>query len=172
MIVLNMELKIRLSGPLTIDSIVDGVGLRCVVWTQGCPHNCPNCHNPLTHDMQGGELVDVATVVKEIKDTHLQTGLTLSGGEPFMQPDALLPIVAAAIEMNMNIWAYTGFLYEDLITDPRRNKLLKELDILVDGKFIEELRDPYLRFKGSSNQRVIDVQSSLKNNKVILSEYN
>lgn len=163
--------KIRLSAPLTIDSIVDGAGLRCVIWTQGCFHNCKGCHNPQTHDISKGTLYDIEDIIKEILQTQLQNGITLSGGEPFLQCNALVKILDGIKEKEFNVWAYTGFLYEELIKDQEKKNLLEKIDVLVDGKFIEEEKDIYLRFKGSRNQRIIDVQKSLHENRICLSTY-
>ena len=105
--------SIRLASDLQQDSIVDGPGIRMVLWTQGCLHQCPGCHNPHTHDLNGGKLYDVDTIISEMRESRLQSGLTLSGGEPFLQAEALLPIVKAAKQMHLNIWAYSGFTYEE-----------------------------------------------------------
>lgn len=163
--------KLRLASALQQDSIVDGPGIRMVIWTQGCMHNCKGCHNPQTHDLTAGELIDSDELIAQMKEAQLQTGLTLSGGEPFLQSEALLPIVQAAKEMRLNIWAYSGFTYEQLISHEEYRNLLNYLDVLVDGKFMEEEKDYRLKFKGSKNQRIIDVQESLKQNKVIRSTY-
>lgn len=163
--------KLRLASALQQDSIVDGPGIRMVIWTQGCMHNCKGCHNPQTHDLAAGELVTSEEIIAQMKEAQLQTGLTLSGGEPFLQSEALLPIVQAAKEMRLNIWAYSGFTYEQLISHEEYRNLLNYLDVLVDGKFIEEEKDYRLKFKGSKNQRIIDVQESLKQNKIIRSTY-
>lgn len=142
-----------------------------VLWTQGCIHNCKNCHNPQTHDLNGGEVFEIDDIIKQMDATRLQTGLTLSGGEPFLQSEALLPIAKHAKEKRLNLWAFTGFTFEQLLQNESQKELLSYLDILVDGKFIEEQKDYRLVFKGSKNQRIIDVQTSLKENKVILSQY-
>lgn len=163
--------KLRLASPLQQDSIVDGPGVRMVLWTQGCMHKCKGCHNPQTHDLKAGELVESEKIVVQMKEAQLQSGLTLSGGEPFLQSEELLPIVQAAKEMHLNIWAYSGFTFEQLINKEACRNLLNYLDVLVDGKFIEEEKDYRLKFKGSKNQRIIDVQESLKQNKVIRSTY-
>lgn len=167
----SMPNQIRLASPLQFDSFVDGPGIRMVLWTQGCGHHCPGCHNPHTHERNGGTAYEVSQIIEEMTASHLQSGLTLSGGEPFLQADALLSIVDAAKEMKLNIWAYSGFLFEELLKDPVKYELLKKLDVLVDGKFIENQKDHRLVFKGSKNQRIIDVASSLKEGKVILSSY-
>lgn len=161
---------IRLASPMQEDSFVDGPGVRMVIWTQGCRHHCPNCHNPQTWDTEGGTLYSVEQLQQQIRDAQLQSGLTLSGGEPFLQIDPLLEIVRTAKEKQLNIWAYSGFTYEELLADERRKRLLVQLDVLVDGKFVNERKDYRLVFKGSRNQRIIDVQKSLQSGSVILSE--
>lgn len=161
---------IRLASPLQEDSFVDGPGVRMVVWTQGCIHHCKNCHNAQTWDLEGGNIYSVEDIQKQISESHLQTGLTLSGGEPFLQVEPLLEIVKTAKEKGLDIWAYSGFTYEELLVDEIKSQLLSQLDVLVDGKFIEELKDYRLVFKGSKNQRIIDVQASLTSGEVILSE--
>lgn len=162
--------SIRLASPMQEDSFVDGPGVRMVIWTQGCRHHCFNCHNPQTWDMEGGTLYPVEQLQKQILASELQSGLTLSGGEPFLQVEPLLDIVKTAKEKKLNIWAYSGFTYEELLADAQKKKLLIELDVLVDGKFVNDLKDYRLVFKGSRNQRIIDVQKSLQSNEVILSE--
>lgn len=162
--------SIRLASPMQEDSFVDGPGVRMVIWTQGCRHHCFNCHNPQTWDMEGGTLYPVEQLQKQILASELQSGLTLSGGEPFLQVEPLLDIVKTAKEKNLNIWAYSGFTYEELLADAQKKKLLIELDVLVDGKFVNDLKDYRLVFKGSRNQRIIDVQKSLQSGEVILSE--
>lgn len=142
-----------------------------VVWTQGCEHHCPNCHNPQTHDVNGGELYDVEECIHQIQKAPLQTGLTLSGGEPFLQAEALIPLAQAAKTKQLSLWAYSGFTFEQLMADLKKRALLELLDVLVDGKFMDAQKDYRLKFKGSKNQRIIDVQESLKQNKVILSSY-
>lgn len=163
--------KLRLASPIQQDSIVDGPGIRMVIWTQGCEHHCPGCHNPQTHDLGGGMLYEVEDCIEQIKEAPLQSGLTLSGGEPFLQAEALIPIVKAAKEKGLNVWAYSGFTFEALLKDQKKRQLLELLDVLVDGKFIEAQKDYRLKFKGSKNQRIIDVAKSLKQNTVILSSY-
>ena len=108
-------MKIRLASKCNIDSIVDGPGLRIVVWTQGCPHHCPFCHNPQTHDYKGGFEEDIETIIALLDDIKLQQGITFSGGEPFEQPLPLIEIAKAAKKKKLNIWAYSGYLYEELL---------------------------------------------------------
>lgn len=163
-------MKIRLAADLQTDSIVDGLGIRTVVWTQGCSHNCPNCHNPFTHDFNGGELVDIKDVIDAIYDLEGQTGVTFSGGDPMFQPKACAVLAKIVHEMGMNVWAYTGFTYEQLLEKGNDDILefLGEIDVLVDGKFDPNKKSLDLEFRGSSNQRIIDVPKSLENHKVIL----
>lgn len=163
-------MKIRLAADLQSDSIVDGEGIRTVVWTQGCPHNCKGCHNPGTHDFNGGALVDVDYIIDELKQIKNQDGITLSGGDPVCQSEACSVIAKAAHEMGLNVWCYTGFTYEEMIQNPKHRKLLDNVDVLVDGKFILEEKSYDLYFKGSKNQRVIDVKKSLLAGQVVLVE--
>ncbi len=162
---------IRLASPLQLDSFVDGPGIRMVLWTQGCPHHCEGCHNPQTHDPNGGKLFAVKDLIEQIKSEPLQSGLTLSGGEPFWQSDLLIPIAKAAKERGLSLWAYSGFTFEEIMADDKKKKLLELLDVLVDGRFVLAKKDYRLRFKGSSNQRIIDVPASLKAGEVIRSSY-
>lgn len=164
-------MKIRLANPCSIDSIVDGPGLRTVIWTQGCPHHCPFCHNPQTHDPLGGYEEDVKNIIELFDKTFLQSGITLSGGEPFDQPLPLIEIVKAAKERKLNVWAYSGYTFDEILKDEDKKQLLKVIDVLVDGRFVHDLKHHGLKFKGSANQRIIDVQKSLNEKKVILSHY-
>lgn len=168
---MELQNKIRLASELDFDSIVDGPGLRIVVWTQGCPHHCAGCHNPQTHDYNGGKEFSVDAIIEQINNSKLQSGLTLSGGEPFMQPTALLPIVKAAKAKGLNVWSYSGFTFEEIQSNPKQAALLEWIDVLVDGKFEQDKKDYHLWYKGSSNQRIIDVQTSLAQNKIVLSKY-
>lgn len=162
-------MKIRLAADLQTDSIVDGLGVRTVVWTQGCSHNCPSCHNPSTHDFNGGELVELDEVLTAIEELEGQDGITLSGGDPFFQPASCTKIAQKAHELGMNVWAYTGFTYEDLIKKGNKDilELLMEIDVLIDGKFDPSKKTLDLPFRGSSNQRLIDVKKSLENHETI-----
>ncbi|WP_050613871.1 anaerobic ribonucleoside-triphosphate reductase activating protein [Bacillus testis] len=168
-------MKIRVAAPLQFDSIVDGPGLRMVLWTQGCIHRCPGCHNPQTHDLCGGSDIECAEIIEKMKQSNLQRGITFSGGDPLLQPAGLLPIAKAAKEMGFDVWAYTGFVWEMLMDTKHVNyqeiqALLPYIDVLVDGRFIERKKRAGLRFRGSSNQRIIDVPSSLKKGQVVLAE--
>ena len=108
-------MQIRLANPLQKDSVVDGPGIRMVIWTQGCPHHCLNCHNPETHAFDKGFLVDTNSLIEEIKNSALQDGITFSGGDPMIQPLACLEIAKACQELGFNVWCYTGFLFEELL---------------------------------------------------------
>ena len=166
-------MNLRLASGLTYDSIVDGPGLRMVIWTQGCIHHCYKCHNPQTHKLDGGIIVNTEYIINEMKKLKLHRGITLSGGEPFLQPKALSVIAKGAKDNNLDIWCYTGFLFEELISKSNpmyieNINLLKYIDILVDGKFIYDKRGMGLKFRGSSNQRIIDVRKSFESNTVVL----
>ena len=167
-------MRIRLASPLQYDSIVDGEGIRTVVWTQGCPHNCPSCHNPETHDFNGGILVDIDDIKKELSLSKNQDGITLSGGDPFVQAEACYEIAKYAKELGLNVWCYTGFTFEEIIKMSLKNniyrKLLEMIDILIDGKFILQLKNFNLKYRGSSNQRIIDVKKSLLKKEIVLIE--
>lgn len=161
-------MKIRLAAYLQPDSIVDGEGIRTVLWTQGCPHHCPGCHNPDTHDFEAGALIDVDEVISELQKLKNQDGITLSGGDPVCQADACYEISKAAHSLGLNVWCYTGFTYEAMLQNPKARRLLEQIDVLVDGKFVLEEKSYDLYFRGSRNQRIIDVPKSLKEEKVVL----
>lgn len=167
-------MKIRLAAYLQPDSIVDGEGIRTVIWTQGCPHNCLGCHNHETHDINGGALVDLEEVYEIIDELEGQDGITFSGGDPFMQPKECSEIAKYAKEKKLNVWSYTGYTFEQLLMlSEKRHEImdfLKEIDVLVDGKFELSNKSYTCIFRGSSNQRIIDVKESLKKKKVIILE--
>lgn len=152
--------KLRLSG-IVSESIVDGPGIRYTVFTQGCPHRCPGCHNPQTHDFAGGYDADLPAMLREIAADPLLDGITLSGGEPFCQPEALLPLAKAVREMGKTVYAFSGYTLEQLLElskeRPAIGELLHLCDVLIDGPYIEKLRDLDLLYRGSSNQRIIDL---------------
>lgn len=165
---------IRLASKLQRNSIVDGEGIRAVVWTQGCPHNCPGCHNPETHDYEGGFLVDVEELKEEINSLDSEVGVTLSGGDPFVQPEACLEIAKYCHKVNLNVWCYTGYTYEQLLKKSEENPVimsfLNEIDVLVDGRFVQKLKSLEAKFRGSKNQRLIDMKKTLAMGKVVLLE--
>ena len=167
-------MKIRLAADLQEDSIVDGQGIRTVIWTQGCSHNCPYCHNPGTHDFKGGQLVEITDVIKRLEDLSLQDGVTFSGGDPMFQPKQCSILAKKVHELGMNVWAYTGFTFEELLKSNNNDILdfLNNIDVLIDGKFEIDKRSLDLEFRGSSNQRIIDVPKSLKKKKAVLYNLN
>jgi len=160
-------MKFRLAGTVH-DSIVDGEGLRMTVFVQGCPHGCPGCHNPATHDFCGGKEGDTDVLLKELKENVLEQGVTLSGGEPFCQCAAMLELARGAHAIGRDVWAYSGWTFEELLADEEKAALLRECDVLVDGPYVEAERSLTLTFRGSRNQRVIDVQETLKNGEIVL----
>lgn len=166
-------MKIRLAAPMTFDSIVDGPGLRTVLWTQGCLHRCKGCHNPQTHPLDGGIEVEQQEIIEQLQQAKLQRGLTISGGEPFLQAAALITIAEAARKLGLDVWAYTGFTWEQLhnsaaVDYHERLKLLSLIDVLVDGRYMQHKASVKLLFRGSANQRLIDVQQSLQAGEAVL----
>lgn len=171
-------------GEIKKSDIANGLGVRVSLFVSGCTHHCRNCFNQITWDFHYGQPFDETVeekIIEYLAPNHI-AGLTLIGGEP-MEPSnqrALLPFVKKVKERypQKNIWCYTGYLFDqELLQDSRArcevtDELLSLIDIMVDGKFVEELKDITLRFRGSSNQRIIDVQESLKVGKVILSPLN
>ena len=165
-------MQIRIFG-LANDSIVDGPGLRLAVFTQGCPHHCPGCHNPESHTFDGGEIRDTEEILAMARDNFLLDGITLSGGDPFSQPEACTELAKGAHEAGLNVWCYTGYTYEELMTGKEEwMNLLEHVDVLVDGRFVLSERSLDIRFRGSRNQRIINVPESLKSKTIVLSEYN
>ena len=150
-------MKIRIAG-IVDDSIVDGEGVRLTVFTQGCPHHCHGCHNPQTWNLDGGHEIDTEEIVEKLKENPLLSGITFSGGEPFLQPAPLTELAQAAHKLGLDVWSYTGFTLEELEKRTDMQQLLNEVDVLVDGPYVEALRDLTLRFRGSSNQRIIDLK--------------
>ena len=165
-------MKIRLAGEITTDSVVDGEGIRSVVWCQGCIHNCPGCHNPLTHSFESGILKDVSEVCEEISRLEFQDGITLSGGDPLCQIDACLEIAKFCQGIGLNVWCYTGYKIEELLKRSQKEMKLKELleniDVLVDSPFVLELKSFDVPFRGSSNQRLINAKESVMKNEVVI----
>lgn len=151
---------LRVSG-VAQESFVDGPGVRYTLFLQGCPHACPHCHNPGTHDTAGGTVMNGCSVVSEVEENRLLDGVTLSGGEPFMQAEALVPLAARLRDRGYHLMAYSGYTWERLLSDPGRRRLLELMDVLVDGPYLHKDRSLSLQWRGSRNQRVIDVQASL-----------
>lgn len=153
--------ELRLSG-LVKESIVDGPGLRYTVFVQGCPHNCIGCHNPETHDPLGGYLLSINEIFKDIKNNPLLDGVTFSGGEPFEQVASLAALARMVKKEGLNVIVYTGYIWEKLIKNSDFMPLVKEADFIVDGPFILAQRTLELPFRGSSNQRIINVKDELE----------
>lgn len=157
-------MQIRIAG-LVPESFVDGDGIRFAIFLQGCLRNCEGCHNPETHSLDGGQLIDTDEIVSALKKNPLLDGITLTGGEPFLQIDAATELARAAKSLDLSVWCYTGNTFEELGDDAQ--KLLDNVDVLIDGEFVESLRDLELSFRGSSNQRIIDVKKSREQNKIV-----
>jgi anaerobic ribonucleoside-triphosphate reductase activating protein len=154
---------------LVQDSIVDGPGIRLTVFLQGCPHHCKGCHNPATWDYDGGKLIDTDDIIAMMYANPLLDGITLSGGEPFAQMVPCRELADAAHERGLSVWCYTGYTWDALrgAYGYESFELLDRLDVLVDGPYIEEQRTLELPWRGSRNQRLIDVQASLKTGHVV-----
>ena len=154
------------------DSIVDGEGYRFTIFTQGCPHNCEGCHNPHTHAANGGKSVDTEDLYRQIRENPLLSGVTFSGGEPFLQPQALVELAQRLRGCGLDITTYTGYTYEELIAKQNADidALLAVTDVLIDGKFILAQRDLTLQFRGSRNQRRIDMAATRAAGEVIEKE--
>ncbi len=154
-----MACELRICG-IEPESIVDGEGIRYVVFVQGCPHHCPGCHNPESHPFGGGRPVGIDELFKEICDNPLLKGVTFSGGEPFCQPEPLAELARMAHGKGLNITTYTGYRYEELLQmqDQGVAALLGQTDVLIDGLFLLEEKDLTLAFRGSRNQRIIDMR--------------
>lgn len=166
-----MDTYIRIAGIIK-ESIVDGPGIRMVVFAQGCKHKCPGCHNPETHSFDGGELVTVDSIIGLVKRNPLLDGITFSGGDPFEQAEAFTVLAREAKKLNLNIMTYTGYTYEYILENSSKHMgwdtLLDETDILVDGRFELDKRNLLLKFRGSGNQRLIDVKRTRAENRMVV----
>ena len=152
--------KIRLAGVIEHDNIVNGPGLRAVVWTQGCRQHCPGCQNPETWSENAGVEVDIEEVKDELRKLKGQTGVTFCGGEPLLQAEACLELARwAKKELGWNVWSFTGVVYEKIPRDSVAWEFVKELDALIDGPFIEAQKDLTLKFRGSKNQRILHLKN-------------
>ena len=146
---------------------VDGPGLRTSVYLAGCSHHCPGCHNPASWDPQGGEERTLDELMRVI--AYNEAPVTLSGGDPLQQPEGTRELVhRIKQELGYNVWCYTGYTWEEIIANPALLEVVRELDVLVDGPFVQAERDTTLRFRGSTNQRLIDVQRSLSTGQLAL----
>ena len=152
------------------DTTVDGPGFRTTIYCAGCPNRCPGCHNPQSWDIANGREVEVEEILEVILADPF-ADVTFSGGDPMFQPQGFAALARAIKERsNKNIWCYTGYLFEQLIENPAQRELLELVDVLVDGRFVEALMDDQLHFRGSSNQRIIDVPASLEKGEVVVLE--
>ena len=159
-------MKIRIADIIE-ESFVDGVGVRFAIFVQGCPHRCKGCHNPTTHDFNGGKIVDTEEIIKKFSKSPLINGITLTGGEPLNQIDSVTELAKRAKNINLSVWCYTGYVYENLLGDSKINDFLDYVDVLIDGPFIESQRDLTMPFCGSRNQRLIDIPNSRAQEKII-----
>ncbi|MCF0180599.1 MAG: anaerobic ribonucleoside-triphosphate reductase activating protein [Bacteroidales bacterium] len=151
---------------IVVDTTVDGPGWRTSVYCAGCRHACPGCHNQETWSFEAGESVSVDDIIEQLKAT--EGNITFSGGDPMYQPEAFTELARRIREeLNRTIWCYTGFLFEDVVKDPVMSKMLPYLEVIVDGPFILAERNINLLFRGSNNQRMVDVQKSLSAGKVV-----
>lgn len=167
--------KIRIAGVIR-ESFVDGPGIRFVVFCQGCPHRCPGCHNPATHDFHGGYDCEIEKILDAVGKNPMLDGVTFSGGEPMCQPEAFLELARELRKRfpQQNILAFTGYTYEELQEmserTPALGELLNLIDYLIDGRYMEEERDLTLQFRGSRNQRIIDMNATREAGLVVLSK--
>ena len=153
----------RIAG-IVRESIVDGPGIRLVVFAQGCPHRCEGCHSEPTHDFSGGRECDASEVIRQVEGNPLLDGVTFSGGEPFCQPDGFFELAAEIKRRGLSVLVFTGYTYEELTamraSDENVGKLLDSVDILIDGRFVLAERDLTQQFRGSANQRYIDMNAT------------
>ena len=166
-----MGKQVRLSG-IAYESLVNGPGIRRVFFSQGCKHNCEGCFNPDTHDFNGGEDRDMDELIEEVEDNPMLKGITFSGGDPFERAEEFAYMARCFKAQGLNIWSYTGYTYEFIMNSldsrPEWGEFLKYIDILVDGRFEEDKKDETIRFRGSNNQRIIDVQESMNTGVVVV----
>ncbi|MCL6460152.1 MAG: anaerobic ribonucleoside-triphosphate reductase activating protein, partial [Gorillibacterium sp.] len=160
----------RIAG-LVEDSIVDGPGLRLTVFAQGCPHNCLGCHNMHTHSFTAGSCLSIESIMNQIRANQLLDGVTFSGGEPFEQAESFVVLAKWVQAQGLNVITYTGYTYEQLVaggvTRQSWQMLLDQTDYLVDGRFVLDKRNLMLRYRGSENQRIIDLKRTRQENQII-----
>ena len=168
-----MGIQLSIAGIIN-ESIADGPGIRMVIFTQGCSHNCSGCHNPQTHSFDAGELIDIDKIICDIRKNPLLDGITLSGGDPFEQAEASAVLAGEVKRLGLNVITYTGYTYEQLIglSEQRAgfDELLKNTDLLIDGPFIIKEKNLLLKFRGSANQRIIDMNRTRAEGKVVICE--
>ncbi len=163
------NVQIRIAGAVN-DSIVDGPGIRMALFMQGCKHHCLGCQNPETHNFSGGSTKTIDDILTAIEQNPLLDGVTFSGGEPLEQAASLIGLSCAIHDRGLNIWCYTGYLFEEIcagVPSPEARELLQHVDVLIDGPFIEAQRSLDARWRGSTNQRVIDVAASLAGGEIV-----
>lgn len=167
-------MKLRIAG-FEDESVVDGPGIRLVIFFQGCPHQCEGCHNPKTLDPLAGEVYDIEDVKEEITAARGITGVTFSGGEPFLQTEALAELVKFTKTLDLHVVIYSGYTYEELLAsvakEPKIEEILQDADILIDGKYIKDQRDLSIAFRGSRNQRIINLPASRQSGRVVTQPY-
>ena len=152
--------------------ISNGPGVRVSIFEQGCSFNCKNCFNPETHSFDGGEIMDMDKLIKDVLDNPMLKGVTFSGGDPIEQADSFSYMAKVFKNSNLNIWCYTGYTFEELLEamkiDTSLRDFLNNIDVLVDGKFEINNKKEGLKYKGSSNQRIIDVKKSLDTGDIVV----
>lgn len=164
--------SINIAGTVN-DSIVDGEGIRFAIFVQGCPHHCEGCHNPQTHDFAGGEQTDTDLIYQKIKANPLLSGVTFSGGEPFCQPKPLSELARKVKADGLDIWTYTGYTLDQLqaMHNEDVDALLSLTDVLIDGRFVLDERDLTLAFRGSRNQRIIDMNRTRQEGHIVEKDF-
>lgn len=165
----SISSELRVAGR-TEESVVDGPGLRYTLYVQGCPHGCPGCHNPQTHDFAGGSVETVGAILAAFAENPLLAGITLSGGEPFCQPGPLAELARGVHALGKTVMTYTGYTLEELsaLGDREVDALLAETDLLVDGRFILAEKSLSLPYRGSANQRLVDMRKTREAGQIVL----
>lgn len=168
-----MNKTVKLAG-IIHESLINGPGMRRVLFAQGCMHNCKGCFNTHTHSFNDGEAFNIGNIINDIKKNPLIKGVTFSGGDPVEQADAFSQIAKEVKKLNKDIWCYTGYTFEEILKNSDKKVELRELieniDVLVDGKFDISKKDDNLKYRGSSNQRIVDVKESLSKGEVVIVE--
>jgi len=168
-----MKVLLRTAGIIN-ESIVDGPGIRLVVFAQGCSHNCAGCHNPHTHSCDSGELMEIDAILNAVRNNPLLDGITLSGGDPFEQAAACAVLAGEVKKLGLNVITYTGYTYEQLldlsVQREGYEELLKNTDLLIDGPFVLKEKNLLLKFRGSENQRIIDMNRTRSEGRLVLAE--
>ena len=162
---MNIDKTVRLAAILP-ESLVNGPGLRRVIFAQGCSHKCQGCFSPHTHSYTEGVLMDMDEILEDIRENPLLKGVTFSGGDPWEQGDKFAYLAKEIKNMGLTVWCYTGYTFEYILNNKNSrkgwNELLDNVDVLIDGRFQEDKKESNLKYRGSSNQRIIDVKSSLE----------